>query len=79
MLGRLHMSVAECIEVYKNISEEVFTANWRNTPSTKLVTAGAGHAWYKAEDLERKVKELLVERGLDKDVPLREQNATCKV
>ncbi|KAI9709423.1 MAG: hypothetical protein M1812_007700 [Candelaria pacifica] len=78
MLGRLEMSIAECIAIYKSISGEVFAANWRHG-AMKYFNAGVGRAWYKAEDLEGAVKRLLVDRGLDENIPLRHDDAACKV
>ena len=46
----------------------------------KHLNAGAGRAWFKALDLEKAVKELLVERGLREDILLSETtDPACKV
>ena len=80
MLGRLHMSVEDCLSVYKRMCKKVFAQSLRTTYGIKYFNAGAGRAWFKAEDLEKVVKDLLVERGLRQDALLMEtKDPACKV
>ena len=75
MLGRLRMSVDECVTEYKRLSARVFTKvyhrmNWK----------GNVQGQFDDEALVRGVQELLVSRGLDKDALLKEPavGSACK-
>jgi len=79
MLGRLRMTVDECIEVFQHISQIVFN----NSPGIlSRVYSGfiGGKPFFDAEKLEHAIKELLNARGIDEDAKLRDvDNAKCKV
>ena len=80
MLGRLQMSISECLSVYKALSEKVFCPSWKQGFGVKYLNARIGHAWFKAEDLEMAVKRLLADRGLPQEMSLKEDiDPTCKV
>ena len=80
MLGRLKMRILECIEVFKNLSSEVFGKGSPPNFVIKLLKGSTGHAWFDAEKLERVIRDLLVARGLDENIPLKEDgNVQCKV
>jgi hypothetical protein len=80
MLGRLQMTISECLSVYKSLSEKVFCPSWKQGFGVKLLNAGIGNAWFKGEDLEQAVKRLLTEQGLSEDIFMRETpDPECKV
>lgn len=78
MLGRLRMTIDECIEVFQHISEAVFG----DIPGTfsRLIGGLSGKPFFKADRLEKAVKELLISRGVDPDTLLKDsEHARCKV
>lgn len=81
MLGRLEMSIEECLQVFKTMSGKIFAPSWKHKPVIKEIGAIFGNPWYNARDLENAVKELLVSKGMDMDISLREvnDNLSCKV
>ena len=86
MLGRLKMTVDECIDAYITLAHEVFSqprldkqSRWDK--SRKKISALVGKemkANFSAADLERIVKELLRKRNIPEDALL-EENSKCKV
>jgi hypothetical protein len=78
MLGRLRMTIDECIEVFQHISETVFG----DIPGTlsRLIGGLSGKPFFKADNLEKAVKDLLISRGVDPDEVLKDsEHARCKV
>jgi hypothetical protein len=79
MLGRLRMTVDECIDVFQHISQVVFN----NSPSILSRVYGgfiSGRPFFDGAKLESAIKELLDARGIDEDAKLRDaDNAKCKV
>jgi predicted acylesterase/phospholipase RssA len=78
MLGRLRMTIDECIEVFQHVSETVFG----DIPGTfsRLIGGLSGKPFFKADRLEKVVKELLISRGVDPDTLLKDsEHARCKV
>jgi len=78
MLGRLRMTVQECIEVFRNISRDVFGS----TPGllSKVFDGARGKPFFKGERLEQVVKDILKARGLDQDTLLKEsRDSPCKM
>lgn len=79
MLGRLRMTVDECIEVFQHISQVVFN---NNPGILSRVYSGliSGQPFFSAKRLEDAIKELLNARGIDEDAKLRDvDDAKCKV
>jgi len=75
MLGRLKMSVVECIDSYLSLSDRVFRKK-RHRVSVK----GAVQGRFDSEELERAVKEVVKAQGLQEDTLLKDApNAACKV
>lgn len=75
MLGRLHMKVEECIEVYKSLFKPIFeNAGWKLNPFT-----GAVLYRYDATALEDEIKKVLVNRNFSADEPFFENRGICKV
>ena len=72
MLGRLEMSIDECIEAYTNLSEDVFHRK-RKIP---MGIKGDLKDRYDSEALKLAVKNILMERGLDEDALLKNPGGT---
>lgn len=78
MLGRLRMTIPECIEIFKHISKSVFGDN----PGylRRAAKQVAGKPFFSAQALEKAIKELLTARGIDPDTLFKESDdPTCKV
>lgn len=75
MLGRLRMSVDECIAEYKKLSPQIFTKLHH-----RLNIKGKLQGRFDHEALERGVKELLKSRGFGEDELLKEdaKDAACR-
>ncbi|TVY60674.1 Calcium-independent phospholipase A2-gamma [Lachnellula suecica] len=73
MLGRLGMSVDECIAEYTALSSEVFTHLQRRMDWKFRLQGRFDH-----KSLEKRIKALLVERGEDPDALLSSPNSSCK-
>lgn len=74
MLGRLQMSVDECIKAYTSLSDRVFKKK-----AHRLKITGKYQAQFDSAELERAIKDILVARGLSEDALLKDVDAPCKV
>ena len=75
MLGRLRMSVADCITAYLSLSDRVF----RKTRH-RVTVKGQVQGRFDAEELVRAVKEVVKQQGLQDDALLQDvPEAGCKV
>ncbi|KAI9783465.1 MAG: hypothetical protein M1816_001347 [Peltula sp. TS41687] len=75
MLGRLKMSVDECIDAYISLSDKVFQKK-RHRATGKGNIQGR----FDSEELARVVKEMVAEGGLQEDALLKDSpDAVCKV
>ncbi|KAL6406251.1 FabD/lysophospholipase-like protein [Ilyonectria robusta] len=75
MLGRLGMSVDECMDTYARMSDRVFSKRRH-----RLRLNGQVQGRFDSEELAKCVKELLVSLGMDADALLKEETgARCKV
>ena len=75
MLGRLKMSVGDCITAYLSLSDRVF----RKTRH-RVTVKGQVQGRFDAEELARAVKEVVAEQGLQEDALLKDESATaCRV
>lgn len=75
MLGRLKMSVADCITAYLSLSDRVF----RKTRH-RLTVKGQVQGRFDAEELARAVKEVVKQQGMKEDALLKDvPEAECKV
>ncbi|RPA72443.1 hypothetical protein BJ508DRAFT_314726 [Ascobolus immersus RN42] len=83
MLGRLEMTIEDTIEAFESFAGTVFAERLDNKAKVlRLLNAFSGRkAWFRGEDLENCVKELIGRQGLDPDAPLRPVSETsrCKV
>ncbi|KAL1893605.1 hypothetical protein Sste5346_006436 [Sporothrix stenoceras] len=74
MLGRLRMTVDECIEAYTSLSDKVFEKK-----SHRVKINGKLQGRFDAAKLEDTIKEILRARNLDEDELLKDVAASCKV
>lgn len=78
MLGRLEMSVQECIEAYCTFSEAVFQQKFLHNKS-RINILGRVQGRFDAGQLEAAIKSILLGRGMAPDALLHDPNAKCKV
>jgi hypothetical protein len=75
MLGRLKMSIEECIDAYTLLSDKVFEKQQH-----RVTVKGKIQGRFDTAALERAVKQLLVKQGLGEDALLKDSpDAACKV
>jgi hypothetical protein len=75
MLGRLKMSVADCITAYLSLSDRVF-----RKMRHRVTVMGKVQGRFDAEELAQSVKEVVKQHGLQEDALLRDApEAGCKV
>ena len=75
MLGRLRMSVADCITAYLSLSDRAFRKT-RHRATVKGQVQGR----FDAEELARAVREVVKQQGLQSDALLKDvPEARCKV
>ena len=75
MLGRLKMSVADCIDAYISLSDRVF----RKTRH-RVTLRGKIQGRFDSDELERAVKEVVKGQGLQEDALLKDvPESSCKV
>lgn len=72
MLGRLEMSVDECIKTYTELSKDVF----HKTRRIPIGFKGDLKERYDSEALEQAVKKVLRNRGVDEDTQLKNPQGT---
>jgi hypothetical protein len=72
MLGRLEMSINECIKAYTDLSEDVFHKKRRIPINIK----GALKERYDSDALELAVKRILKDRKMDENALLKSSGAT---
>ena len=75
MLGRLKMSVGDCITAYLSLSDRVF----RKTRH-RVTVKGQVQGRFDAEELARAVREVVMQQGLQENVLHKDTpEAQCKV
>jgi len=75
MLGRLKMSIDECIDAYLQLSDRIFQKKRH-----RLTIKGKIQGRFDSEELERAVKEIITKQGLQEDALLKDEpDAACKV
>jgi patatin-like phospholipase/acyl hydrolase len=74
MLGRLRMTVDECIAAYTSLSDRVFEKK-----SHRFNFEGKLQGRFDAAELERSIKQILRDRGLGEDTLLKDVEAPCRV
>lgn len=76
MLGRLQMTVAECIAQYDNVMKEVFPETGDIKKAFNLATHGE---FYDSTNLEIIIKKLIKDKLGDSDVDLLDEKGPCKM
>ncbi|KAL8330853.1 hypothetical protein RB593_001686 [Gaeumannomyces tritici] len=74
MLGRLRMSVDECIEAYTSLSDKVFEKKCH-----RVTIKGKLQGRFDSAELERAIKQIVQQRGQAEDALLKDLQAPCKV
>ena len=75
MLGRLRMTVDDCINAYTSLSDKVFEKK-----SHRVNIKGKLQGRFDAAELERAVKKILADRGFDENTLFKESpDVSCKV
>jgi patatin-like phospholipase/acyl hydrolase len=74
MLGRLGMTVDECIDAYTSLSDKVFMKT-----SHRVNIKGKLQGRFDAGKLEEAIKQILRKCGLHEDALLKDFEAPCKV
>jgi len=75
MLGRLKMSINDCIDAYLSLSDRVFKKK-----SHRVTVRGNIQGRFDSEELARAVKEVVTKQGLQEDVLLKDvSDDACKV
>lgn len=83
MLGRLQMSVQECLDTYDSVMKDVFGSGWLHTHIGKPLDYLTKGDFYSAGQLEKVIKKLL-----DKKLPvgqnaenalLLDEGSSCKM
>ena len=75
MLGRLRMTVDECIATYNELAGEIFGS----TVFAKIDNASDTGARYSAKALENAVKKIVKRKTGDPDAPMRDPDGDCQV
>ncbi len=75
MLGRLKLSIDECINAYLSLSDRVFQKRRH-----RVTTKGNIQGRFDSEELQRAVKEIVTKQGLDENTLLKDaSDDACKV
>jgi hypothetical protein len=75
MLGRLKMSIDDCIDAYLSLSDRVFKKK-----SHRVTVRGHIQGRFDSEELAQAVKEVVTKQGLQEDALLRDlSDDACKV
>jgi hypothetical protein len=75
MLGRLRMTVDECIDAYASLSDRIFRKQRH-----RVTIKGQVQGRFDSDELERAIKEIAVRQGLAEDALLKDAlDAKCKV
>jgi hypothetical protein len=80
MLGRLHMTIDECIAEYEEVGKKIFGRRPPFGQCGKLVKGLAGLPFYDIRDLQEEIKKVLDERNIPRNEALLEEGTPqCKV
>ena len=78
MLGRLHMTIDECIKQYEAIGERVFSK--RPPALGKLLRGMVNSPFYNIETLQEEIRKALDAKGIAREEAFRETGVPrCKV
>jgi hypothetical protein len=73
MLGRLDMSIDDCIKAYEDLSSKIFGHNRGSS------AVAVGRSRYSSTKFEKTVKEFIKERTGDSESPMMQTGNHCKV
>ncbi|KAK4443660.1 hypothetical protein QBC34DRAFT_476804, partial [Podospora aff. communis PSN243] len=79
MLGRLHMSIDDCLKQYETTSAAVFGHPVSQSKLGKVFKKVSSGSFYDLAVLEREIRRLLQEQGKEPDEKFQEENPRCKV
>jgi len=80
MLGRLRMSIDECLHEYKQLAPNIFARRKRQRRFLKLPTAVLGKSWFEGKNLQEAIGDLLKRRNFNAELPLKEaDDPSCKM
>jgi hypothetical protein len=75
MLGRLKMTIHECIDSYVLLSDRIFQKQRH-----RVTVKGKIQGRFDSDELERAIKEVITEQGYPEDALLKDaHDAVCKV
>jgi hypothetical protein len=75
MLGRLRMSIDECIDAYLSLSDRIFQKK-----KHRVTINGNLQGRFDSEELARAMKEVVTEKGLQEDALLKDvSDEACKM
>lgn len=74
MLGRLELTIDECLDAYVALSNDIFT---KQKPRINIL--GKVQPRFSTAGLEREIKKVITRAKLDKNALLRNDNGRCKV
>lgn len=75
MLGRLKMSIDDCIDAYLSLSDRIFQKKRH-----RVTVKGTIQGRFDSEELERAVKEIVAAQDLQEDTLLKDvSDGACKV
>lgn len=75
MLGRLQMTVDECIDAYVLLWDRIFLKRRH-----RITIRGQVQGRFDSDELERAIKEIVVKKGLEENALLQDsRDAKCKV
>lgn len=80
MLGRLHMSIDECIATYERVGGEVFGKKPHGGKFGKMLKGLRSSSFYDIEILQEEIKKILDSKEIPHDMTFREVGIpSCKV
>jgi predicted metal-dependent RNase len=75
MLGRLRMSIDECIDAYLSLSDRIFQKKRH-----RVTIKGNIQGRFDSEELARAIKEIVTRKGLQEDALLKDVSGdVCKM
>lgn len=79
MLGRLHMSIDDCLKQYESTSAAIFGSPVSQSKLGKVLKKVSSGSFYDLAVLEQEIRRLLRDQGKDPDEGFLEENPRCKV
>ena len=80
MLVQLRMSIKDSEKEFRRLSKSVFAASWTKPAVFRGINNVVGRPWFSANILKKAMENLLNDRHLSRDEPMKESdNPKCKV